>query len=209
MSRSQGRGAAAARSSDVHLRTFPSDDQTFHGFSRAVLLRTVRSTPGELQVALRERYPAAIVRVQDELARRGDTLVWYAFRYGSIVDAPQTTPVDWDGPEVAEGIVDDDRRFVAVDDALARIVELPREQMLGRALEDFTNPDDPTIREDMARLWAEFVAARAGESTIRFNRADGRARELAYRIVADDPVPGQHRLRVREMPQGQMEEAQG
>ncbi len=206
MSRSQGRGAPPARSSDVHLRSFPSDDRTFYAFSRAVLLRTVRSTPGELQAALRERYPAAIVRVQDELARRGDALVWYAFRYGSIADAPLTAPFDWSGDDVAEGIVDDERRFVAVDDALAAIVELPRDLILGRALEDFTNPEDPMIREDMIRLWAEFVSTRLAESTIRFNRADGRPRELAYRIVADDPVAGRHRLRVREIPQGELEE---
>jgi len=69
----------------------------------------------------------------------------------------------------------------------------------GRAVEEFTNPEDPSIREDLAALWRQFVETRWVESSIRFNRLDGRRRQFAYRIVADDPEPGLHRLRVVEI----------
>lgn len=185
----------------IQLRTFPSGDRAFLAYARAILERVEALTPTDFQTSLRARYPAAAIRTQSELARRGDDpVVWYAFRYGTIAGMPgETVAFDWDHPSVAEAIIDDERRFVALNDALVAIVELPREAILGHAVEEFTNPEDPSIREDLAALWAEFVAAREAESTIRFNRADGRPRELAYRIVADDPEPGRHRLRVREL----------
>jgi hypothetical protein len=51
----------------------------------------------------------------------------------------------------------------------------------------------------MAVLWGQFVETRWLESSIRFNRKDGRRRQFAFRIVADDPEPGRHRLRVVEL----------
>ena len=197
---SRPRGPAPSRTAGIQLRTFPSSDRTFRTFARAALLRTTSVTPGQFQTRVRERYPVAVVRVQDELARRGDALVWYAFRYGSVVDAPLGLGIDWDEAGLAEAVIDDHRRFVSVNDELLAIVELPRAAVLGRALDDFTNPEDPSISDDMAAMWAEFVGTRVAESSIRFNRLDGTPRELAFRIVGDDPVPGHHRLRVRELP---------
>jgi PAS domain-containing protein len=204
MSRSSDRDARPTRTAAIQLRTFPSDDAAFLAFARAALRGVTATTANQLQAQLRARYPTAVVRAQEELARRGgDGVVWYAFRYGSIAARPAVPePFDWDDPSVAEAIVDDDRRFVELNDALVAIVEQPRETIVGRAIEEFTNPDDPTIREDIAVLWGEFVEARTAESTIRFNRADGRLRQLAYRIVADDPETGRHRLRVRELEPG-------
>ena len=69
--------------------------------------------------------------------------------------------------------------------------------MVGHRIEDFSNPGDPTVRDDIARLWAEFRAGGALASTVRFNFADGRPRELAYRIAADDDGPGRHRLSIK------------
>jgi hypothetical protein len=54
----------------------------------------------------------------------------------------------------------------------------------------------------MAALWQQFVETRWIESTIRFNRRDGRRRQFAFRLVADDPEPGRHRLRVVEINPG-------
>ena len=196
---SRPRGPVPSRTADVQLRTFPSDDRSFRAFVRSALLTRKSATAAEVQARVRERYPVAVIRVQDELARRGDTLVWYAFRYGSVVDALAAPTVDWHAPGIAEAVIDDDRRFVSVGDELVAIIELPREAIIGRALEDFTNPDDPTIRDDIAAMWAEFVKTRVAESSIRYNRLDGTPRQLAFRIVADDPEPGRHRLKVREL----------
>ena len=201
---SRGSGEGPARRSPVQLRTFPSGDAEFRSFARTALAAVDEPTTGQLQQAIRERYPAAVVRAQAELARRGSGAeVWYAFRYGTVTTAaPDEHPIDWDAPGVAWAIVDDERRFIDLDDALAAIVEAPRAEILGHAIEDFTNPEDPTVRDDLIALWGQFISAGSAESSIRFNRLDGRPRQLAYRIVANEAGPSQHKLRVREIEPG-------
>jgi PAS domain-containing protein len=184
---------------DVQLHAFPSGDSEFAEYVEAAWAALPTPTTAEdLQHAIRVRYPAAIVTMQDELARRGEgPIVWYAFRTAAIgMPAIGDTPA----AEDAWAILDDERRFVEVSPALAEIAELPAGRMLGHRIEEFSNPADPTIREDIARLWAEFRSGGALGSTLRFNYADGRPREVAYRIEADADGPGRHRLSVQVLP---------
>jgi PAS domain-containing protein len=184
---------------DVKLHAFPSRDRAFLEFAQAAFnVLAEPRTIEALQRALRVRYPAAVVTEQAELARHGDgPIVWYAFRTAAIgvppIGAEELSNEAW-------AIVDDDRRFVEVSPALARIVELPVRRMLGHRIEEFSNPADPTVRDDIARLWIEFREGGAIASTVRFNYLDGRPRELAYRLAADDDGPGRHRLTVRVLP---------
>ena len=189
------------RPSDIQLRTFPSADPRFGEFAREALSALGELTADALQVEIRKRYPTAVVRAQEALARRGaGPVIWYAFRYGTVAHGPPgMSLIDWDDPEIATAILDDERRFVEVNDALAAIVELPREAIVGRTVEEFTNPEDPTAQEDLGALWRQFVETRWVESTIRYNRMDGHPRQLAYRIVADEPERGRHTLRVAEI----------
>lgn len=180
---------------DVQLRAFPSRDDEFVSFAKAALAALPPArTPVALQEALRVRYPAAVVTIQEELARHGDgPIVWYAFRTAAVGSSSrQIDP----GDDPAWAILDDDRRFIEVSPALARIAELPARRMIGHVIEDFSNPADPTIREDIVRLWTEFRAGGSLASTLRFNYRDGRPREVAYRLVADAAGPGRHRLTV-------------
>jgi len=61
--------------------------------------------------------------------------------------------------------------------------------------------DRPTVPGRIAShppaLWSEFRRTGVAGGTIRFDFADGRPRELAYPIVADDPVDGRHPITVR------------
>jgi hypothetical protein len=179
------------------LHAFPSSDPEFGAFAEAALVALEEPrTPDALQRALRTRYPTAIVTAQDELARHGNApLVWYAFRTAALTweDTARTDP--WP----AWAILDEHRRFLEISDDLAAIAELPGPAMLGHQVEEFSNPGDPTIREDIVRLWGEFLTRRAIASTLRFNYADGRPRELAYRLEADAAGPGRHRLSVRDL----------
>lgn len=185
----------------ARVRAFPSADAEFIAYARrAADALGEPATPEALQAALRTRYPGAVVTVQNELARRpDDPLVWYAFRMGAVV------PTEMEGAGVAPeawpawAILDDERCFLEVTPELADIAELSVDDMLGRPLETFTNPADPTIREDIARLWTELLRSRELASTIRFNFRDGRHRELAYHVRADADGPGRHRLSVREV----------
>ncbi len=179
---------------EIRLRTFPSRDREFGAFVRhAWDSRPATPSPEALQFELRVRYPAAIVVIQSDLARHGEgPPIWYVFRTGNLgVD-----PID-DEHEDAWAILDDQRRFIEVSRGLAAIAELPAHRMVGHPIEDFSNPNGPTIRDDIARLWMQFVTHRAIASTLRFNFEDGRPRELAYRLVADAAGPGRHRLTVR------------
>jgi len=182
---------------DLELRTFPSSDGDFGRFARASVLElTEPRSPDGLQRRLRSRYPAAVVKVQVELARHGEgPPVWYAFRSGSVGVSP-TVPVD-EAP--AWAILDDERRFVEVSPALATIIELPADQIVGHQLEEFGSPDDLTIRSDIVRLWKDFKTTGAIASTVRFNFGDGRPRELGYRLIADAAGPGRHRLTVWDL----------
>ena len=182
---------------DVELRVFPSRDDAFNAYAGAAWAALPEPrTPESLQGALRARYPAAIVRVQEELARHGDQpQVWYAFRTAAIgAPAIDDAPPE---PEGAWAILDDERRFLEVSPALAKIAELPVRQMLGHQVEEFSNPADPSIHQDIARLWEEFRSGGALASTLRFNHRDGRPRVVAYRLEADAGGPGRHRLSVR------------
>jgi PAS domain-containing protein len=184
---------------DPQIHAFPSRDTEFVAFAQAALTALpVPKTHVALQEALRVRYPAAVVTVQEELARHGDgPIVWYAFRTAAIGSAStQLEP----GDDSAWAILDNDRRFLEVSPALARIAELPAHRMVGHQIEDFSNPDDPTIREDIVRLWSEFRAGGALASTLRFNYRDGRPRQVAYRLDADAAGPGRHRLAVSVLP---------
>jgi PAS domain-containing protein len=185
---------------DIELHAFPSKDGEFLAFVQMAWAGLPEPrTPDALQDALRARYPAAIVIEQAELARRGDgPIIWYAFRTASSGANSATL----DRATDAWAILDDDRRFLEVSPALAQIAELPAEEMVGRLVDDLSNPADPSIREDIARLWSEFRSAGVLVSTIRFNFADGRPRELAYRLDADADGAGRHRLSVRALTEG-------
>ncbi len=179
---------------DVRLRAFPSSDREFGRYARAALAALgTKPEPEALQRSLRARYPVAVVRVQSELARHGEgPIVWYALRTSILGEAvvPERGPVD------AWAVVDDERRFVEVSPALARIVELPARAIIGHRIEDFSNASDPTIRSDIAALWVEFVQHGSIASTVRFNYADGRPRELQYRLQSNAAGEGRHRLLV-------------
>jgi PAS domain-containing protein len=184
---------------DVRLRAFPSGDREFGRFARAALdALGPRAEPEALQRSLRVRYPAAVVRVQSELARHGEGGgVWYALRTSVLGE----TVVSDRGPVDAWAVVDDERRFVEVSPALARIVELPARAILGHRIEDFSSASDPTIRDDIAALWVEFMKHGSIASTVRFNYADGRPRELQYRLQANAAGEGRHRVFVWVAPE--------
>jgi PAS domain-containing protein len=180
---------------DPQIHAFPSRDREFVASAQAALAALpAPKTHVALQEALRVRYPAAVVTVQEELARHGDgPIVWYAFRTAAIGSATtQLAPDD----ASAWAILDNERRFLEVSPELARIAELPAHRMVGHLVEDFSNPADPTIREDIVRLWSEFRYAGTLASTLRFNYRDGRPREVAYRLDVDAAGPGRHRLTV-------------
>lgn len=187
------------------LQAFPPEDLAFRrwvadAFAALVAAASARPDgllePEDLQVRLRERYPAAVVRARDSLADPGDEeLLWYVYRFGSISAGLRW----WDEPGHAWAILDDDRQFVEVSTSLTEIVEVPRDGLLGRRVETFANPEDASMPEDAAALWGELQRRGELHSTLRFRRADGSPREIEYHVTREGAGPERHLAVVREI----------
>lgn len=187
------------------LQAFPTEDLAFRRYvaeAFAAVVADVESRtdailePEELQVRLRERYPAAVVRPRETLADPGEgDELWYVYRFGSISPGIRW----WEEPGHAWAILDDERRFVEVSTSLTTIVEAPRDVLLGMAVEAFSNPDDETAPEDVRALWAEFLDRGELHSTLRFRRLDGTEREIEYHVTREGAGPGRHLAVVREI----------
>ena len=187
------------------LQAFPAEDLAFRRFvanAFATLLAEVEPRPDallepeELQVRLRARYPASVVRPRDQLADPGDgDLLWYVYRFGSISPGLRW----WEEPGHAWAIVDDDRRFVEVSTSLTEIVEAPREAILGQLVDGLSNPEDASALEDIRSLWAEFTERGELHATLRFRRLDGSPREIEYHVTREGAGPQRHLAIVREI----------
>jgi PAS domain-containing protein len=187
------------------LQAFPAEDLAFRRFvadAFSTLLAEVEPRPDallepeELQVRLRARFPAAVVRPRDHLADPGDgDLVWYVYRFGSISPGLRW----WEEPGHAWAILDDERRFVEVSTSLTEIVEAPREAILGQLVDGLSNPEDASAVEDIRSLWAEFMERGELHATLRFRRLDGSPREIEYHVTREGAGPQRHLAVVREI----------
>ena len=187
------------------LQAFPAEDLAFRRYvadAFATLLAEIEPRPDallepeELQVRLRARYPAAVVRPRDRLADPGDgDLLWYVYRFGSISPGLRW----WEEPGHAWAILDDDRRFVEVSTSLTEIVEAPREAILGQLVDALSNPEDASALEDIRSLWAEFMERGELHATLRFRRLDGSPREIEYHVTREGAGPERHLAVVREI----------
>jgi PAS domain-containing protein len=177
------------------VNTFPSDDADFRATVRDALDAMPKPDPAELQRAIRERYPLATVSVRSLLATpAAGGEVWYAFRRAT---AAETAGRWWDGLETW-AVVADDRTFVEATDAFAAIVEVPVAELIGRRIEDFVNPADPTASQDIAELWTELADRGEADGSVRFNRMDGTPRELEYHFEPHGSDIGRYRVVIRE-----------
>lgn len=187
------------------LQAFPAEDVAFrrHVADAFAALVTAADTrpdgllePEDLQLRLRERYPAAVVRPRESLADPAEgELLWYVYRFGSVAAGLRW----WEEPGHAWAILDDDRCFVEVSTSLTEIVEAPRDAILGSRVETFANPEDETASEDVLALWRQFLEEGELHSTLRFRRADGRPREIEYHVTKDGAGPERHLAVVREI----------
>jgi len=187
------------------LQAFPAEDLAFRRYvadAFAAVLADVDARtdvllePEELQLRLRRRYPAAVVRPRDTLADPGDgALLWYVYRFGSVSAGLRW----WEEPGHAWAILDDDRQFVEVSTSLTHIVEASRDDLLGQHVEAFSNPDDSTASDDVRALWSEFLARGELHATLRFRRVNGVEREIEYHVSKDGAGPDRHLAVVREI----------
>ncbi len=90
-------------------------------------------------------------------------------------------------------LADDDRQYQEASVGAGRLLGLPREQIIGRRLEDFAVP---TTQEQLSAQWQEFLKAGDQLGTLKLLGADGVEREVEYRAKGN-LLPVRHLLLLR------------
>lgn len=90
-------------------------------------------------------------------------------------------------------VIDDDGRYIEVNEAAADLFALSRAELHGRSITEFV-PDD----FELDAVWSAFMDAERDRDTFPLERADGTRRTVEYTAVTDI-VPGQHLAVLRDV----------
>lgn len=110
----------------------------------------------------------------------------------------------FEGSRNAMLIADDSRRFTEANSAACKLLETPRDELLGCSIDDFTPAE---MRDRLDEVWHEFLAAGTQAGTYSLQLRDGRRLEIEYSATANI-APGQH-LSIFLNPALGVEEANG
>jgi PAS domain S-box-containing protein len=93
-------------------------------------------------------------------------------------------------------VVDDDRRYLRVNRAAVRVLGAPKEEIIGRRVDDFTLPEHlPALEELWARLQREGVL----EGPYMAVQGNGSVRPIRFRAIWQY-APGEHLIAALEAP---------
>jgi PAS domain S-box-containing protein len=95
-------------------------------------------------------------------------------------------------------VVDDTRRYLRVNEAAARLLGAPAEEIRKRRMEDFTPREHRLMVEP---FWADFGRRGEYEGSGELLRSDGSRRFVEYRATRDF-APGEHLFALRELQPG-------
>jgi len=85
-------------------------------------------------------------------------------------------------------LLDDERRYVDVNEAACSFLGLTREQVVGRRVDDFLVPD---VRNRLAESWPRFLAMGRHAGFFELVHPDGSVRNTMYSSIAN-VTPGRH-----------------
>ena len=91
-------------------------------------------------------------------------------------------------------IADDDRNYREASAGAGKLLGLPREQIIGRKLDEFA---EPNFKPQISELWRAFLDAGEHEGTLRLKGPDGSLREVAY-TAKGNILPVRHVLVLHE-----------
>ena len=91
-------------------------------------------------------------------------------------------------------IADNERQYRDASSGAGKLLGLPREQIIGRRLDDFA---DPAFRPQISRLWRTFLEQGEQEGTLRLVGPDGRPRDVGYKAKGN-VLPVRHLLALRD-----------
>jgi PAS domain S-box-containing protein len=93
-------------------------------------------------------------------------------------------------------VVDDQRRYLHVNRAAARLLGAPPESVVGRRIDDFTPPEH---RPTLERLWADLERRGSQQGPYVVLRADGSRTSIRYKATRSFG-PGMHLFTARVVP---------
>jgi formate hydrogenlyase transcriptional activator len=93
-------------------------------------------------------------------------------------------------PAVPIVIADDDRHYREVSVGASKLLGLPREKIIGRSLDDFT---EPTFKPVITERWRDFLKKGEQAGTLPLVGADGDPREVEY-LAKGNVLPVRHLL---------------
>ena len=86
-------------------------------------------------------------------------------------------------------VADDDGRYVAATEGVARVLGHDPQELIGRAIADIAAPD---LADQTPQEWAKFLADGRQEGIYRLRGASGSIVALRYQARAHHPIPGYH-----------------
>jgi PAS domain S-box-containing protein len=101
-------------------------------------------------------------------------------------------------------VCDDQRRYVAVNDAACNLLRRTREELLSGGIEDVTPPEN---LDGMEEAWNSFLTAGSLVGSYEVLTGDGRKVEVEYNATAN-VLPGRHLTIFVVHPEGQREQVE-
>lgn len=99
-------------------------------------------------------------------------------------------------------IADSDRTYLDANSGAGRLLGQPRDQIIGRKIDDFA---EPSFRPQIEQLWREFLARGEQEGTLPLLGADGSVREVDYTAKLN-VLPVRHLFVLHDKTQKKIEE---
>jgi formate hydrogenlyase transcriptional activator len=91
-------------------------------------------------------------------------------------------------------LADDDRHYRDVSLGAGKLLGLPREEIIGRQLDEFA---EPGFRRQVPELWRDFLEQGEQDGTLRLVGPDGSLREVEY-IAKGSVLPVRHAIVLRD-----------
>jgi len=101
-------------------------------------------------------------------------------------------------PLVSVLLADNDRRYQEASVGAAKLLGLPRQEIIGRSLDDFAAP---SIKSVISERWEAFLEEGEQEGTLQLLGPDGTARDVEY-TAKGNVLPVRHLLLLRDQTKG-------